>query len=88
MATISELKAIKEREGKLLAMENEKLKKARKLDKERQEVVDDIRKIRAARMKGKKERVEKSNKEIAKIKSGAKKAGKKVLNYLYNLRGY
>ena len=88
MATIAELKRIRRQEALKLKVENSKLRKARALDDEKAKIVKDIKRIRAARMRDQIERRKKANRELEKIKSGAKKASRKVIDFLYRIRGY
>ncbi len=91
MVSIIELKRIREREASKLKIMNKKLLEVRKIDAEKQKIIKDIRRIKTARLRDKAERQAKANRELRIIKSQAlrtgKKVGKKVLDFLYAMRG-
>lgn len=87
MTSISELKRIREREGKKLKVILAKRKKARELDEEKERIIKDIRRIKASQMKDKLERRKKATKELEKLKRTGAKVSRKVVDFLYKLRG-
>lgn len=86
MVTISELKKIRQSEAKKLMAMNKKISKARKIDKEKEELIKDIKRIKAARNKDRQKLKQEASKKLRVIKSTGKKVGKSIIRYLQDLR--
>lgn len=86
MVTIAELEGIRKREANLLMIETKKLQAVKKVQTEKDKLINEIRRIRKARNRDKEELKSKSRKELKKIASGAKRAGSTVIRYLQRIR--
>lgn len=79
MVTISELKAIRKMEGKKLQTENS-------LERQKNRIIQDIKRIRRSRMGDKIERQKKAGAKLQDIKRTGLKVGRKVISFLQDLR--